>query len=587
MAIVTPGDSNLGRNSGTNLSGNSIPPRGQGDVYLDKGIENELAACYKNLVNYGILLPAYGLQWRDEVLNLLSSSNTNKIAEFDELSMNVIMDVRNTELASSGQKYKLNCSGYLFKDYCNNITSINYSGVSSFNISLAKFSFGGLPGEWYVRNGQLCKLEIVSTFDGRSPDLGDNSNPPPVKNPPPAPAPLLGSGQCYIPLYSDDVIETEEIITQGMWFTNGANEYGEYGNKYSGSYNMRFHKESQLLNFNDTANYIIDVYNVHDDEFPEICRSNYLQYKVIYADYDGRGDIDLGGLDSETMTKAMYSQYSNILLPKNQNKFIINGLEQDYVYIIDIERSRYENSIDPGNWQFTLCQMDFYQNHPTTGSNSVYDLKAGGIYDTVPYSFIDDSYGQEVHFTNRVYNIVPGRLEGGPDSQIPAGILTSSYWPGIDSIGLFYPNHGIYVLSGNLLDTYMGFRTNRNIQKNGLNPYRLIKCLHLSSEQADAEGFDSSGDGYGFLSRSIVKKYNKIYFIRVKNQQLNYSNNPTYQISGSTGTIIDGFMGTEKAYFTTVGLYNQNKELLAVGKVSKATLSSATEETLFTVKVSL
>lgn len=566
MAIVTPGDSNLGRNSGTNLSGNSIPPRGQGDVYLDKGIENELAACYKNLVNYGILLPAYGLQWRDEVLNLLSSSNTNKIAEFDELSMNVIMDVRNTELASSGQKYKLNCSGYLFKDYCNNITSINYSGVSSFNISLAKFSFGGLPGEWYVRNGQLCKLEIVSTFDGRSPDLGDNSNPPPVKNPPPAPAPLLGSGQCYVPLYSDDVLETEEIITQGMWFTGS-----EFIDNHQTSALMRAHRYNYLADFNTLAtasNYMVDVYNFNLDDDPLNVCSHQVQYKIIYADYEGKGDIDLGGKDSETMTKAMYTQYANILLPKGQNKFIIDGVEQDYVYIIDVERERYNTEMDPGNWEISFVEMDYSFEFGNTGSSNFVQLVSANEYDPFAITYVDSSLGDDVILTNKSYDVVLGTLETGVNV-------------GNSPIGIFYPNHGMIVLSGNHLDGVAGFMTNRNVQVNGFNTVRLLRCLDRVTTT------DASGDYYGFKARSVIKKYNKMYFIRVKNQQLNYSNNPTYQISGSNGTIISDFKGIEKSYFTTVGLYNSNKELLAVGKLSKALMSSSDEESLLTVKISI
>lgn len=570
MAIVTPGDSNLGRNSGTNLSGNSIPPRGQGDIYLDKGIENDLAACYKNLVNYGILLPSYGLQWRDEVLNLLSSSNTNKIAEFDELSMNVIMDVRNSELASSGQKYKLNCSGYLFKDYCNNITSINYSGVSTFNISLAKFTFGGLPGEWYVRNGQLCKLDIVSSFDGRSPDLGDNPNPPPVQNPPPAPAPLLGSGQCYVPLYSDDVLENEEIITQGMWFTGSVFITDGTHQTAALMKNHRYNLIGDIQTIATASNYILDVYNFNLDDDPLNTCSHKIQYKIIYADYEGKGDIDLGGKDSETMTKAMYTQYANILLPKGQNKFIIDGTEQDYVYIIDVERERYNTEMDPGNWEISFVEMDYYFDTGNTGSSNFTQILSADYNDPYAYNYIDNSVGHDVILTNKSYDIAPGNLETG-----------LQYEMGLNNIGLFYPNHGMLVLSGTKLDDLLGFRTNRNIQVNGFNTARLMRCL----EKVDTA--DASGDYYGFKARSVIKKYNKMYFIRVKNQQLNYSNNPSYQISGSNGTIISDFRGIEKAYFTTIGLYNSNKELLAVGKLSKALMSSSDEESLLTVKISI
>ncbi len=576
MAVGIPGsifnsDNSNNRNSSNNSMGGGVPTRGQGDVYLDNGIENDLGACYKNLVNYGLLLPSYGLQWRDEVLNFLSSPNTTKIAEFDELSLNVIMDVRNTEVASTGQRYKLNCSSYLFKDYCNNITAINYSGVSSFDISLAKFSFGGLPGEWYVRNGQLCKLELVSTFDGRSPNLGDNPYPnqPPT---PPKPAPLLGAGQCYVPMYTDDVLDMEELITAGMWYSSSATATASLGNT---SETMHYHTyETDDYDRMDSAcDYILDVYNSN----PSTDSCAKIQYKIIYADYDGYGTTDLGGLDSETLTKAMYSQYANILLPKGQEKFIISGSEEDYVYIIDVERSRYNMSMDPGNWELTLCGLNIPNSYANVTS-SFADIMTNSTMSTSSVdtgSVIDSSWGTDVHFTNQSYDVVAGTLELG---QVASGVLTEG-----KIIGAFYPNHGIIVLAGSKMQSNF-FPTNRN-QKRGRNTLRLLRSMNLSA--AANPMTDASGDYKGFKARSIDKKYNKLYFIRVKNQQLNYSNNPSYQVSGSNGTIIDDFQGIEKAYFTTVGLYNQNKELLAVGKVSQATLSAATEETLFTVKVSL
>ncbi len=577
MAVGTPGNGlgsrdPIDRNSGNNSIGGGIPARGQGDVYLDQGIENELAACYKNLVNYGLILPAYGLQWRDEVLNFLSSPNTTKIAEFDELSLNVIMDARNSEVASSGQKYKLNCSSYLFKDYCNNITAINYSGVSAYDVSLAKFSFGGLPGEWYVRNGQLCKLEIVSSFDGRSPDLGDNPYPyqPPT---PPKPAPLLGAGQCYVPLYSDDVLDMEELITAGMWYSSSATATASLGNT---SETMHYHTyETDDYDRMDSAcDYILDVYNSN----PSTDSCAKIQYKIIYADYAGYGTTDLGGLDSETLTKAMYSQYANILLPKGQEKFIISGSEQDYVYIIDVERSRYNMSMDPGNWELTLTQLNI-PNAFSPGSSSFDDIMNNSTMYTSSIetgSFIDSSWGTDVHLTNQSYDVVTGTLELGQ-------VATGPYLPIGTIIGSFYPNHGIIVLAGSKMQSNF-FHTNRT-QNRGRNTLRLLRSMNLSATANPM--IDASGDYKGFKARSIDKKYNKLYFIRVKNQQLNYSNNPSYQVSGSNGTIIDDFQSIEKVYFTTVGLYNQNKELLAVGKVSQATLSAATEETLFTVKVSL
>ena len=75
------------------------------------------------------------------------------------------------------------------------------------------------------------------------------------------------------------------------------------------------------------------------------------------------------------------------------------------------------------------------------------------------------------------------------------------------------------------------------------------------------------------------------YFVRVKNNEFNISNNPTFT-SGSTGTFANSsFFRDPKSYVTTIGLYNDNNELLAVAKLSKPLLKTFSREALVRVKL--
>ena len=49
--------------------------------------------------------------------------------------------------------------------------------------------------------------------------------------------------------------------------------------------------------------------------------------------------------------------------------------------------------------------------------------------------------------------------------------------------------------------------------------------------------------------------------------------------------ILDTLANQERAYFTSIGLYNNTKELLAVGKISNPMISACNKERLFKVKV--
>jgi len=58
-------------------------------------------------------------------------------------------------------------------------------------------------------------------------------------------------------------------------------------------------------------------------------------------------------------------------------------------------------------------------------------------------------------------------------------------------------------------------------------------------------------------------------FIRARNSQYNYSMNPSF-ISGSSGLIINqDWYNNPQTYITTVGLYNDNNELMATAKLPR------------------
>jgi hypothetical protein len=74
-------------------------------------------------------------------------------------------------------------------------------------------------------------------------------------------------------------------------------------------------------------------------------------------------------------------------------------------------------------------------------------------------------------------------------------------------------------------------------------------------------------------------------FVRARNGEFNYSENPSF-ISGSTGTILyDAFIQNPQTYITTVGMYNDNNELLGVAKLSKPLKKDFTKEALIRVKL--
>ena len=82
------------------------------------------------------------------------------------------------------------------------------------------------------------------------------------------------------------------------------------------------------------------------------------------------------------------------------------------------------------------------------------------------------------------------------------------------------------------------------------------------------------------------------YFIRVKNQEFNYSNNPSFvktndvdATDNDEGKGFSEFYNDPKVYITTVGLYNDENELVAVAKLSQPFQKSFDNEALIKVKL--
>jgi len=91
--------------------------------------------------------------------------------------------------------------------------------------------------------------------------------------------------------------------------------------------------------------------------------------------------------------------------------------------------------------------------------------------------------------------------------------------------------------------------------------------------------------GAYFQARREEQIKSSHYFCRVRSDEYNWSQNPTYY-SGSNAEIRNStFIQDPKAYITTVGLYNQSNELLAVAKLSQPLLKSRDREAVIKVRL--
>ncbi len=282
------------------------------------------------------------------------------------------------------------------------------------------------------------------------------------------------------------------------------------------------------------------------------------QFSVTYGHDKGSGSL---GQNEDSPSNAIYSQYAQILLPDNQRVFSFNDVTSEHIYAININRARLKDRLDPGNFELSLAKLDGagVVNSVNTGSN-VHVHSSNTVVE-----LIDDSGDTQQSATQigRVYNLVSGSILNGVYSP-------KTYY------GQVYPEQGVIVLNANTMNSSLGFGTVTGSNINGDNAFKL----HTSISGAAVINANN-----GFQARNEERVQSTFYFVRAKNGEYNFSNNPSYVTGSNGGFRQPTFANNPKSYITTVGLYNSTQELLAVAKLSQPILKSFSNEVLVKVKL--
>ena len=276
-----------------------------------------------------------------------------------------------------------------------------------------------------------------------------------------------------------------------------------------------------------------------------------VQFDIAYCDRFGSGSRWYNDLvNGYSPTKTNYGQYLTLILADENSQFTFGNKTQNYFYALNLQRARYKQSILPGSLILNL-------EGPNGDSITLTD---------------DSQTGNLVQFTDagRVYQIVKGSA-GTVDTSLQANGWTQNS----GSYGLLLPDVDILLLNGAALDANSAdggieLGTGRTSDTNDNNPSKLRNALQAST------GFTINNEEV--LSSDFI-------FVRARNNEFNYSENPSF-ISGSTGELVQSsFVDNPQTYITTVGMYNDSNELLAVAKLSRPLPKDFTKEMLVRVKL--
>ena len=315
-------------------------------------------------------------------------------------------------------------------------------------------------------------------------------------------------------LETDDFVISSDSITSTVWSTD---------NQDLTSYYTSSVQEAQT-----SGKYYLNVYQTSS-----VLSGSAVQFAVAYGNEQGSGsEFYNNAVTGSTYSRTIYGQYRNLVLGSETAAFIVGNQTSSDVYAISLDRARYKESLLPGTWTLTLS------------------ASAGSIVLT------DDSLvnSSSVQFNDagRVFQIVSGSA-----GTINTETNSNGWSPNSGSYGLFMPDIATLLLNplaltGSNALGGINLATSRSFDTDGLNNRRLFQALE-------------SGSSFKLNSEETITS--DYVFIRAKSSQFNYSENPSY-ISGSTGEVVfDDFVNNPQTYITTVGLYNENSELLAVAKM--------------------
>ena len=293
-----------------------------------------------------------------------------------------------------------------------------------------------------------------------------------------------------------------------------------------------------------------------------------VQMALAYGNYLGSGSPDFTN-DTGSLgvgaSRVVYGQYRNLVFDNETSKFQFGNHTPEGIYIINVNRSRYKQKLSPGSLNLHISGS------PVEGTGSsgfivhlTDDSVSRGATVSNPNYFEADKLGGS-------YIIVSGSngtMSGSTTNQLTLNTSESCY-------GLFYPHAGLIILNGDAFSASFGTQGTSNALNNG---------NQTTYDKPHQRFFDAIVGGGTFIVDTEEQINSKYYFVRAMNSEFNYTNNASF--TDDDNRILHASMeNNPKTFITTVGLYNNAAELVAVAKLSQPVAKDFTKEALIRVKL--
>ena len=343
-------------------------------------------------------------------------------------------------------------------------------------------------------------------------------------------------------LEADDFVVSTDAISSTLWSND------------SPSLSAIFTSSAQVADA--TGNYYINIYNS--------AATSSVQFAVAYGNSDGSGSLVYNSaVNGLSPTSTIFGQWQDLVIGDENTNFTFGAITSSEFFALTFERARYKDSLFLGSLSLTLSS-------------------SGG-----PITLTDNSnYVTSVQFTEagRVFQLITG--SSGVRAAITTRNTADGYSANSGSYGWLLPDIGTILLnplalgapavSGGIAFTYSGSATASAAPNTSPN---------IFITRAISGGMALAGTANDFFINAQESITSDFIFVRPRTSEFNYSENPSF-ISGSTGEVLySSFINNPTTYITTVGLYNDTNQLLAVAKLSRPLPKDFTKEALIRVKL--
>ena len=281
--------------------------------------------------------------------------------------------------------------------------------------------------------------------------------------------------------------------------------------------------------------YYLDVYQGN----PTTTTSS-VQFSVQYGQVSGSGSAPINSaVPGYSPSRVVYGQYRNLVYGTETTNFSFDGgtTTARQIYVINVSRDRYKQGLLPGSFNLSL----------RSGSAIIQLTDDSNTTSTT--RFIGE---------NRIFYIISG---SNGNAYTPSA-ATSPYY------GIMLPDMGIVILDAS----------------GSLTPYIQAANLSLTKQDNHVKLFNAISASGLFQLQSEEVVSSRYFFTRIKNSEFNYTTNPSI-IDANGNLLYTTLINNPQTFITTVGMYNDNNELLAVAKLSKPLTKDFTKEALIRIKL--